>query len=65
MVFIPYAPLTSSCSVSNIIIQNIKITELNPHYVWGGDAITIAGADMIWIDRVTVSDPICTTKHRF
>ncbi|KAM0692126.1 hypothetical protein Q7P36_008327 [Cladosporium allicinum] len=40
---------------NNIIIQNIKITELNPHYVWGGDAITIDGADMIWIDRVTTS----------
>ena len=40
---------------SNIIIQNIKITELNPHYVWGGDAITLDGADMVWIDHVTVS----------
>lgn len=25
----------------NIIIQNIRITDLNPQYVWGGDAITI------------------------
>ncbi|KIO24885.1 polysaccharide lyase family 1 protein [Tulasnella calospora MUT 4182] len=24
--------------VSNIIIQNIQITDLNPQYVWGGDA---------------------------
>lgn len=39
---------------NNIIIQNIKITELNPHYVWGGDAITIDNADLVWIDRVTV-----------
>ncbi|ESZ94241.1 putative pectate lyase [Sclerotinia borealis F-4128] len=38
---------------SNIIIQNIKIEEINPKYVWGGDAITINDADMIWIDRVT------------
>ncbi|APA15980.1 hypothetical protein SS1G_10071 [Sclerotinia sclerotiorum 1980 UF-70] len=38
---------------SNIIIQNIKIEELNPKYVWGGDAITINDADMVWIDRVT------------
>jgi pectin lyase len=51
MVFIPFVPLTPNCSVSNIIIQNIKITELNPHYVWGGDAITLAGTDMVWIDR--------------
>lgn len=41
--------------VSNIIIQNIAITDLNPQYVWGGDAITINGADLIWIDHVTVS----------
>lgn len=40
---------------NNIIIQNIHITNLNPHYVWGGDAITIDGADMVWIDHVKVS----------
>lgn len=39
---------------NNIIIQNIHITELNPHYVWGGDAITLDGADMVWIDHVKV-----------
>lgn len=39
----------------NVIIQNIHITELNPQYVWGGDAITINGADMVWIDHVTTS----------
>ncbi|KAH7098011.1 putative pectin lyase A [Auriculariales sp. MPI-PUGE-AT-0066] len=42
-------------SVSNIIIQNIAITNLNPKYVWGGDAITINGGDMIWVDHVTTS----------
>ncbi|KAG4432299.1 hypothetical protein IFR05_012206 [Cadophora sp. M221] len=41
--------------VSNIIIQNIFITDINPKYVWGGDAITINNADMIWIDHVTTS----------
>lgn len=41
---------------SNIIVQNIKITNLNPHYVWGGDAITLNGADMVWIDHVTVNN---------
>ncbi|KAG9818521.1 polysaccharide lyase family 1 protein, partial [Aureobasidium melanogenum] len=39
--------------VKNIIIQNIAITDINPHYVWGGDAITLAGTDLIWIDHVT------------
>lgn len=39
---------------NNIIIQNIHITNLNPHYVWGGDAITLDGADMVWIDHVKV-----------
>jgi pectin lyase len=39
---------------SNIIIQNIHITNINPHYVWGGDAITLDGADMVWIDHVKV-----------
>ncbi|KAI0483931.1 polysaccharide lyase family 1 protein [Xylariaceae sp. FL0804] len=41
--------------VSNIIIQNVAITNLNPQYVWGGDAITLSGTDNIWIDHVTTS----------
>ena len=42
---------------SNIILQNIHITELNPQYVWGGDAITLEGSDMVWIDHVKVEAP--------
>ena len=41
--------------VSNIIIQNIAITDLNPQYVWGGDAITLDGSSKVWIDHVKVS----------
>ncbi|KAF3049894.1 hypothetical protein E8E11_004695 [Didymella keratinophila] len=41
--------------VENIIVQNIQITELNPQYIWGGDAITLAGTDLIWIDHVKTS----------
>ncbi|CUA66868.1 hypothetical protein RSOLAG22IIIB_00317 [Rhizoctonia solani] len=36
---------------NNIIIQNIRIYELNPQFVWGGDAITIDGGSNIWIDH--------------
>jgi pectin lyase len=39
----------------NVIIQNIAITDINPKYVWGGDAITLNNADLVWIDHVTVS----------
>ncbi|CAA9958624.1 hypothetical protein CFE70_002144 [Pyrenophora teres f. teres 0-1] len=39
----------------NIIIQNVHITELNPQYIWGGDAITLDGADLVWIDHVKIS----------
>ncbi|EEY58234.1 pectin lyase, putative [Phytophthora infestans T30-4] len=44
----------------NIIIQNIHITELNPQYVWRGDAMYLGGIDdralkKIWIDHVKVS----------
>ncbi|KAF4320557.1 hypothetical protein BBO99_00005518 [Phytophthora kernoviae] len=46
----------------NIIVQNIHITDLNPHLVWGGDAITIQGtADgtvplkHIWLDHIKIS----------
>ncbi|KIY65475.1 polysaccharide lyase family 1 protein [Cylindrobasidium torrendii FP15055 ss-10] len=36
---------------SNIIIQNIKITDINAQYVWGGDALYIDGGSKIWIDH--------------
>ena len=45
-------------SVSNVIIQNVEITDINPKYVWGGDAITLDDTDLIWIDHVTVSSSI-------
>ncbi|KAF9461094.1 putative pectin lyase precursor [Collybia nuda] len=38
---------------SNIIIQNIKITDINAQFVWGGDAIQIDGGSRIWIDHNT------------
>ncbi|GAB7366145.1 hypothetical protein MBLNU230_g7707t1 [Neophaeotheca triangularis] len=41
--------------VRNVIVQNIEITELNPQYVWGGDAIAFDGCSDIWIDHVKVS----------
>ncbi|KAL4111385.1 hypothetical protein PRIC1_003065 [Phytophthora ramorum] len=46
----------------NIILQNIHITELNRHVVWGGDAIFMQGSNKgtttlnnIWLDHVKVS----------
>ncbi|KAJ8114208.1 hypothetical protein OPT61_g3854 [Boeremia exigua] len=40
---------------SNIIVQNLHITDLNPKSVWGGDAITLDGTDRVWIDHCTFS----------
>ncbi|POM61232.1 Pectate lyase [Phytophthora palmivora] len=47
---------------SNVIVQNIHITNLNPHLIWGGDAIYIQGADggetaleNVWFDHVKIS----------
>lgn len=37
-----------------LINRNIAITDLNPQYVWGGDAITLNDCDLVWIDNVTV-----------
>lgn len=39
----------------NIIFQNVEITELNPQYIWGGDALQFSGSDLIWIDHVRIS----------
>ncbi|KAL4865498.1 hypothetical protein BDV12DRAFT_200134 [Aspergillus spectabilis] len=40
---------------SNVIIQNIAITDINPKYVWGGDGITLNDVDLVWIDHVTTA----------
>ncbi|OJJ42895.1 hypothetical protein ASPZODRAFT_75268 [Penicilliopsis zonata CBS 506.65] len=40
---------------TNVIVQNIAVTDINPEYVWGGDAITVDDADLIWIDHVTTA----------
>ncbi|CAD0106527.1 unnamed protein product [Aureobasidium uvarum] len=40
----------------NVIIQNVQISDINPEYVWGGDAITLDGTDNVWIDHVTTSN---------
>ncbi|CAH7669180.1 family 1 polysaccharide lyase [Phakopsora pachyrhizi] len=40
----------------NIIIRNIAITFLNPHLVWGGDAIALGGVSKVWIDHCTIKD---------
>ncbi|KAH9881965.1 hypothetical protein J1614_001136 [Plenodomus biglobosus] len=39
----------------NVIIQNIHITDLNPQYIFGGDAITLAGTDLVWVDHCKIS----------
>ncbi|GKZ29781.1 hypothetical protein AbraIFM66950_006411 [Aspergillus brasiliensis] len=39
----------------NVIIQNIAVTDINPKYVWGGDAITVDDSDLVWIDHVTTA----------
>src|SRR5262249_45678247 len=44
--------LTLKNGVSNIVIRNLTISDINPQLVWGGDAITIDDADRVWIDHV-------------
>ncbi|KAF4555488.1 Pectate lyase-like protein 11 [Elsinoe fawcettii] len=39
----------------NIIIQNIHIDNLNPQYIWGGDALNLQGNDGVWIDHCKIS----------
>lgn len=41
------------------VARNVAITDINPKYVWGGDAITLDNCDMVWIDHVTVSSTVC------
>jgi pectate lyase len=43
--------LTLKGGAHNIIIRNITIADINPQVVWGGDALTIDGADGVWLDH--------------
>ncbi|RGP58700.1 hypothetical protein FSPOR_11852 [Fusarium sporotrichioides] len=41
---------------SNVIVQGIEITNLNPGIVWGGDALELKGEnDGVWIDHCKFS----------
>ncbi|RDW82267.1 putative pectin lyase F [Coleophoma cylindrospora] len=40
---------------TNIIVQNVHITDINPQYIWGGDAIYMDDTDLIWLDHVKIS----------
>ncbi|KAG7375474.1 hypothetical protein PHYPSEUDO_001083 [Phytophthora pseudosyringae] len=47
----------------NVIIQNVHITQLNPHLIWGGDAIYIQGLNSgktamqrVWLDHIKISN---------
>jgi pectate lyase len=46
----------------NVIIQNIRITDLNAQYVWGGDAIGIDGGSNIWVSHPQLSPFSWLTK---
>lgn len=37
----------------NVIIRNLTLSDINPRVVWGGDALTLDGADGVWIDHNT------------
>ena len=37
----------------NVIIRDITIDEINPHVIWGGDALTFSGVHKVWVHNVT------------
>ncbi|EIN12807.1 putative pectin lyase D [Punctularia strigosozonata HHB-11173 SS5] len=38
-------------NADNVIIQNLRISDINAQFVWGGDAISIIGSTHVWIDH--------------
>ncbi|KAH7332830.1 putative pectin lyase precursor [Rhizoctonia solani] len=36
---------------TNVIIQNVRFSDINAQYVWGGDAIYVDNSSKIWIDH--------------
>ena len=49
---------------NNVIIQNLEIRDLNPQYVWGGDAITLDGSSNVWVDHIRVRQLSTLTRGR-
>ena len=47
--------LIFNSGVSNVIVRNLTITDINPQVVWGGDAVSFAGARNIWLDHDRIS----------
>ncbi|KAF6823746.1 pectin lyase [Colletotrichum plurivorum] len=48
--------LRIKADASNVIVQGITITNLNPGVVWGGDALDLQGGnDGVWIDHCKFS----------
>lgn len=37
--------------VSNVIVRNLSITDINDGVIWAGDAITLDNASKVWIDH--------------
>ncbi|XP_026279528.1 uncharacterized protein LOC113207256 [Frankliniella occidentalis] len=38
---------------TQVIIRDISIVDINPHVIWGGDALVFNGVDQAWIHNVT------------
>jgi pectin lyase len=49
--------LSLQSGASNVIIQGIEFTTINPGVVWGGDALDLQGSnDGVWIDHCKFSE---------
>lgn len=48
--------LSLAAGSSNVIIQGIEFVDINPKYVWGGDALELQGQnDGVWVDHCKFS----------
>ena len=42
-------------NAQNVIVKNLSITDINPEYVWGGDAIRLDNTDHVWLDHLKIA----------
>ncbi|KAE8740042.1 hypothetical protein FOCC_FOCC014448 [Frankliniella occidentalis] len=43
-------------NAKNVIIQGITISDINPHVIWAGDALSFDNVENVWVHKCTIAN---------